>query len=163
MGTCAGGSGRISVPWDMRQGPTWRGLRVTRFWERRRPPLLARCDVDYSTYVTIDNSAGSSDLVLTDASAIRGHYVVPPPVRVRRGKTARFWVQDYPGGAGSRGNAIYRNDSGTVTLSFACPTGVSPNVATGAAFRGKSGGDADYGPINAVPKFGHPFFVQFMT
>jgi hypothetical protein len=50
-----------------------------------------------------------------------------------------------------------------VTFNFACPTGVSSNVAAGAAFRAKSGSDAEYGPINAVPKFGHPFFVRFMT
>jgi hypothetical protein len=136
---------------------------VTRLDNVKSDSISPGATFDYSAYVTIDNTAGASDLVLSDAYAVQGHYVVPPPARVPRGKSARFWIQDYPGGAGTKGSATYQGASGSVALTFACPTGVSPNLASGAAFRGKSGSDTDYGAANALPKFGHPFFVQFMT
>ncbi len=81
---------------------------------------------DFSTYVTVDNSGGTADLVLSDFKAKQGHFVVPPPARVARGQVARFWIQDYPGGAGSSGSATYQGAGApSSALTFGCPTGVS--------------------------------------
>ncbi len=116
---------------------------------------------NFSTYVTVDNSAGAADLVLATSDARHGHFVVPPPARIARGSVGRFWIQDYPGIEGSRGTAIYRGAGAPVELAFGCATGISSNSASGATFRSKSGGD-DYGEINHAAKSGHPFFVKFV-
>jgi UDP-2,3-diacylglucosamine pyrophosphatase LpxH len=118
---------------------------------------------DFSTYVTVDNSGGAADLLLSDARAKQGHFVVPPPARIARGQTARFWIQDYPGGAGSAGSATYQGAGAPLTLSFACPTGVSSNSAAGAPFRARTASADPYGALNHAPTLGHPFFVQFVT
>jgi len=116
---------------------------------------------DFSTYVTVDNSAGAADLVLSDFKAKEGHFVVPPPARIPRGQVARFWIQDYPGGGGSAGTATYQGGGAPLTLTFACPTGVSSNSAAGASFRAKTASGDPYGASDHVPTLGHPLFVQF--
>jgi UDP-2,3-diacylglucosamine pyrophosphatase LpxH len=116
---------------------------------------------DYSTYVTIDNRLGTGDLVRGELSAPEGYYVVPPPETIARGTVARFWIQDAPGGAGSAGAVTYAGSGGrSFALRYGCPTGLSSNVASGAPFTSKVGDDA-YGPVNAVARRGHPFFVRF--
>jgi hypothetical protein len=75
---------------------------------------------------------------------------------------ARFWIQDDPGGEGTKGTAIYQGANGPVTLAFGCPTGMSSNIASGADFRAGTARD-NYGALNRAPHTGHPFFVQFLT
>ncbi len=116
---------------------------------------------DYSTYVAIDNRNGAGDLIRANLPDPEGSYVVAPPQRIARGTTARFWVQDAPGGSGSGGSVTYGGADGrSLTLRFACPTGISSNVASGAPFVSKVGDEA-YGAPNEVAARGHPFFVTF--
>ena len=115
---------------------------------------------DFSTYVTVDNRGGSSDLVLQDFKADHGHFIVPPPARIPRGETARLWLQDYPGLEGTAGSAVYRRGAGETRLAFGCPTGLSANFASGSALRTRSG-DGAYGAPGQVASRGHPFFVEF--
>ena len=117
---------------------------------------------DFSTYVTVDNSAGTGDLVLGEFKAHHGHFVVPPPASIARGHVARFWIQNYPGLEGSSGSATYRGAGVALALSFRCPIGISSNNAAGAPFRSKAG-NGQYGELNHPVKSGHPFFVRFAT
>lgn len=136
---------------------------VADFDEARRDSIVYGPTFDFSTYVTIDNRSGSSDLVRTSLSAEDGRYVVEPPARVKAGAVARFWIQDRPGAVGTKGSATYQASGGRqVALSFACPTGLASNAAAGAPFRSRTGDDAWGGP-NEAARRGHPFFVEFKT
>ena len=118
---------------------------------------------DFSTYVTVDNRHGKSDLHRKDFNAPHGHYVVPPPERIPRGAVARFWIQDFPGPVGSEGSVTYVGTGNrTIVLKFGCPTGLLANFASGASFRSRSASGRFKAP-NRVPKTGHPFFVEFKT
>jgi UDP-2,3-diacylglucosamine pyrophosphatase LpxH len=118
---------------------------------------------DYSSYVTIDNSRGTTDLMRTAQRAEHGRFIVDPPAVVRRGERARFWVQDYPGAHGSAGTAAYHSADGrALDLSFGCAIGLGSNLALGAPFRSRSGG-ADWQAPGVVARTGHPFFVEFQT
>jgi UDP-2,3-diacylglucosamine pyrophosphatase LpxH len=138
------------------------GFAVSPYTGAMRDEVMPSPAVDFSTYVTIDNRGGASDLTLTSAQAKDGFFVVAPPARVPRGEMARFWIQDDPGGEGTKGTAIYQGANGPVTLAFGCPTGMSSNIASGADFRAGTARD-NYGALNRAPHTGHPFFVQFLT
>jgi hypothetical protein len=60
---------------------------------------------DFSCYVTIDNTRGPSDLMLTNYTATRGSYDVSPPPWIPRGGVARFVLADV--GGLSAGTATY--------------------------------------------------------
>jgi hypothetical protein len=60
---------------------------------------------DFSCYVTIDNTRGPSDLMLTNYAATRGSYEVSPPPWIPRGGVARFVLADV--GGLSAGTATY--------------------------------------------------------
>lgn len=116
---------------------------------------------DFSSYVTVDNRRGKSDLFRKDFSAQHGHYIVPPPAEIPRGTVQRFWIQDFPGPQGSAGSVTYEGDQGQrVSLRFACPTGLGTNKASGLSFRTKSG-SGKFRARNRVAEFGHPFFVNY--
>jgi UDP-2,3-diacylglucosamine pyrophosphatase LpxH len=138
------------------------GFAVSQYTGAKRDEVVPSPAVDFSTYVTIDNRGGASDLTLTAAQAKDGFFVVAPPASVPRGETARFWIQDDPGGEGTKGTATYQGANGPVTLAFGCPTGVSSNIASGADFRAGTAKD-DAGALNHMPHTGHPLFVQFLT
>lgn len=116
---------------------------------------------DFSTYVTVDNRRGKSDLFRKNFSAQHGHYVVQPPAEIPRGTVQRFWIQDFPGPQGSAGSVTYEGDQGRrISLRFACPTGLGTNKASGPSFRTKSG-SGKFLARNHVVKLGHPLFVEY--
>jgi UDP-2,3-diacylglucosamine pyrophosphatase LpxH len=136
---------------------------VADFDEAPRDSIVYGPTFDFSTYVTIDNRQGRSDLVRTALAAEDGRYVVEPPVTVKAGSMARFWIQDRPGPVGSRGSVSYRaSDGREIALSFACPTGLAANTASGAPFRSRTGDDP-WGAPDQAARRGHPFFVEFRT
>lgn len=117
--------------------------------------------LDYSTYVTVDNTQGSADLVRRAAAEIHGRYVVGPPPVIPRGHVTRFWIQDNAGARGSEGVVTYDRAGGPpVELRFACPTGVVANQASGAPFVARVGAK-DWAAPNTAPRAGHPLFVRF--
>jgi hypothetical protein len=114
--------------------------------------------MDFSCYVTIDNTHGTRDLALRRDAATAGTFVVPPPGRIAVGEVGRFWLQDDLGPSGSSGTATYTDGVDEVTLTFSCPT-FGTNTCAGwhhVATR------ADDGPWRdgEVVRFGHPFFVR---
>lgn len=124
-------------------------------------PIVYPPNLDYSTYVTIDNRAGTSDLALVSAQAESGLYIAPPISLVGRGAVGRFWMQDRPGVAGTGGTAVYRDGAGREhRLTFGCPTGLAANFASGAPFRSRAGAGG-WGPPNQAVRLGHPHFVEF--
>ena len=123
--------------------------------------LVYAPNFDFSTYVTVDNSQGTSDLVRRAATEVHGRYVVGPPAVIPRGHVTRFWIQDNAGPRGSEGVATYDRAGGSpVELRFGCPTGAVANFAGGAAFQARVGGQ-DWEAPNVAPKRGRPLFVRF--
>ncbi len=124
-------------------------------------PIVYPPNLDYSTYVTIDNRAGASDLTLVSARADQGLFIVPPISVIGRGTVGRLWVQDRPGVSGTAGTVVYRDGAGREhILRFGCPTGVAANFASGAPFRSRSAGGG-WGAPNQPARLGHPHFVEF--
>lgn len=117
--------------------------------------------MDYSCYIIVDNSNGKSPLQLTSFNASDGHYVVSPPQQIAPGQQGRFWVQDYPGAKGSGGSVNYSTGSSTLPLTYACPLGIWPNKCSGADFYTSLDG-VNWGGLNQVKRYGHPFFVRFV-
>ncbi|MFZ3007341.1 MAG: metallophosphoesterase [Phenylobacterium sp.] len=123
--------------------------------------LVYAPNLDFSTYVTVDNTQGTSDLVRRAATEVHGRYVVGPPTVIPKGHVTRFWLQDNAGARGSEGVATYDRAGGPpVELRFGCPTGTVSNFAGGAAFQARVGGQDWAGP-NVAPRRGHPLFVRF--
>ena len=119
--------------------------------------------MDFSCYVVVDNTLGSSDLELITSTAGSGHYVVPPPERIAVGTQARFWLQDLIGPAGSEGAVTYRRtdqpDGIPIELAFACPT-VGTNTCLGTPGFATRTADGPWRDDRIV-HWGHPFFVTF--
>jgi Domain of unknown function (DUF4474) len=64
--------------------------------------------LDFSCYVAVDNTQGSSDLLLAGSSATSGSYVISPPTWIPKGAVGRFVIQDpKPSIYGSQGSATY--------------------------------------------------------
>ena len=124
------------------------------------PPFL-----DYSTYVQVDNTRGSQDLVRTGVTADPGVYVVAPPERVAARSSASFWIQDKAGVHGSGGSVTYSAGATALKFDFGCPTGVMSNYARakGARVHAKTRGERDWGAEGEVPRTGHPLFVKFVV
>lgn len=122
------------------------------------PPTM-----DFSCYVIVDNTNGKLALNRVDYNAEHGHYVVTPPQRISPGELGRFWLQDYPGIYGSEGRVTYspEGSSGGITLTYDCPTGLRTNYCSGANFYTRSDGN-DWGALNEIALWGHPFFVRFV-
>jgi hypothetical protein len=127
--------------------------------------------LDFSCYVVIDNTKGSSDLLLAGSTATSGSYVVSPPSWIPQGAVGRFVIQDpKPSIFGSEGTATYTYcDADLVTLavelSYECPTGFAPNKA--AASRDEwscfaKSGDPNDPWSSTVPGGGHPLYVTFV-
>jgi len=128
--------------------------------------------LDFSCYVEIDNTKGTSDLVLMGNTATCGTYVVGPPSWIPKGTVAGLILRDpKPSWNGSEGTVTYNYGDAsltmkTVTLSYECPTGFLDNKAASsqadwACFAKSSN------PNNAwstsVPGGGHPLFVGYVT
>ena len=128
--------------------------------------------LDFSCYVEIDNTKGSSDLVLTGATATYGEYRVDPPSWIPQGRVARLVLQDpKPSSHGSQGTVTYTYCDAslsmkTVVFSYECPTGIYANKAassqTGWACFAKSSNPND-GWSSSVPRSGHPLFVGYVV
>jgi UDP-2,3-diacylglucosamine pyrophosphatase LpxH len=126
---------------------------------------------DYSCYLIVDNTNGSSELQLVNYSATQGYYVVAPPERILPGERGRFWIQDYPAGInprnlvkGSEGKVTYSGGGRQITLTYACPVGFwNSNKCSGSNFYTSTDG-RNWGNLNQIPDFGfgHPFFVRFI-
>jgi hypothetical protein len=126
--------------------------------------------LDFSCYVSIDNTRGNTDLLLAGSAATSGSFVVSPPAWIPRGSVGRFVVQDpKPSPFGSEGNALYTYAGGdlairTVLFTFTCPTGFASNAATVDRpewSRSAASGDPN-GPWSpTVPGGGHPLYVSF--
>ena len=97
--------------------------------------------------------------------AKEGYYVVPPPASIDPGESVHFWLQDYPGSAGSDGTVTYKQDTdGRIfTLSYRCPyLGIyhTENFASGGdELTTKSGGQTKFSKDIATKGF--PFFVNY--
>jgi len=128
--------------------------------------------LDFSCCVEIDNTKGTSDLVLTGHTATYGTYVVGPPSWIPKGTVARLVLQDpKPSGHGSEGTVTYNYSDTeltmrTVTFSYECPTGFLPNKAASsqadwACFAKSSNPNAPWSL--SVPPGGHPLFVGYVT
>ena len=122
--------------------------------------VVSSSGMDFSCYVTIDNTHGTRDLALQRDAALSGAFVVPPPGRILVGQVGRFWLQDNLGPSGSSGTATYTDGAEEVTLAFSCPT-LGTNSCSGwhhVVTR------ADEGPWRdgEVVRFGHPFFVRYV-
>jgi hypothetical protein len=122
--------------------------------------------------VEIDNTKGTSDLVLTGQSAAYGTYVVGPPSWIPQGTVGRLVVQDpKPSVFGSQGTVTYdycdaNLAMSTVTFSYECPTGFNDNKAAStqaawACFAKSS--NANNAWSRAVPGGGHPLYVDYVT
>ena len=125
---------------------------------------------DYSCYLIVDNTNGSSELKRVNYSATQGYYVVAPPERILPGERGRFWIQDYPAGInpgnllkGSEGQVTYSGGGRQITLTYACPVGFwTSNQCSGTNFYTSTDGQ-NWGNMNQIQKLGHPFFVRFIT
>ena len=123
--------------------------------------LVYAPNLDFSTYVSVDNSQGASDLVRRTNAEIHGRYVVGPPAVIPKGHVTRFWIQDNAGVRGSEGVVSYERAGGsTVDLHFGCPTGTASNFAGGAPFQARVGG-GDWAASDVAPRRGRPLFVRF--
>ncbi len=118
--------------------------------------------MDYSCYVSIENDT-TQELSLDTDTVDEGYYVSGPPATIAPGSTARFWLQDLAGPAGSGGGATYDSASGTkLRFSYGCPTFFSNYASGGSSFVASSGSlPSSSTPPNAVPSLGHPLFVDF--
>ena len=127
--------------------------------------------LDFSCYVSIDNTNGASDLLLMGSSAQYGSYVVSPPAWNPQGTVGRFVIQDpKPSIFGSEGTVSYRYSDGnlamkTVMFSFECPTGFNANQAASsqsdwACFAKSGNPNAPWS--TSVPGGGHPLYVSYV-
>jgi predicted phosphodiesterase len=124
--------------------------------------IFSAISMDYSCYVTIDNSNGKSTLNLTQPPTNEdGHYVVSPPQQINPGQKREFWLQDYPGPVGTEGSVTYSGGGQSLTLTYACPTGIRKNKCSGAKFYTSTDG-VKWGRLNEIKGWGHPFFVKFV-
>lgn len=122
--------------------------------------VVSSTGMDFSCYVTIDNTHGTRDLALQRDATTAGTFVVPPPGRIPVGEVARFWLQDNLGASGSSGTATYTDGNEEVTLTFSCPT-LGTNSCTGwhhVVTRTEDGPWRD----GEVVRFGHPFFIRYV-
>jgi hypothetical protein len=128
--------------------------------------------LDFSCYVSIDNTNGASDLLLLGSSAKYGSYVVSPPAWIPQGAVGRFVLQDpKPSIFGSEGTVTYSYADAnlamrTVIFSYECPTGFNANKAASSQAdwpcRARSGKPT--GAYSAtVPPGGHPLYVAYTT
>ncbi len=126
-------------------------------------------EMDYASYVEIDNSKGASDLVLLGQTARYGTYVVAPPHWIPSGTVARLVLRDPKGTThGSEGTVTYEYAEADMTtksviFSFECPfwewedNRAWSNQAEWVCW-GKSG-SADGNWSASIPKGGHPLYV----
>jgi len=149
---------------------TWLSAAMTEFaaWVSAFE-LYLHLPLDFACYVEIDNTHGTSDLLLQSRSAQEGHYVVQPPSSIALGDVGRFVLQDpKPSFVGSDGTVAYsycdaRLAARTVTVAYACPTGFASNRASVSqpewVLYAKSG-DAQQPWQTSVPTRGHPLYVE---
>ena len=128
--------------------------------------------LDFSCYVEIDNTKGTSDLVVTGQNATYGTYVVGPPAWIPQGTVARLVLQDpKPSWHGSQGAVTYSYCDAnltmqTVSFSYECPTGFDDNEAASsqaawACFAKSTNPSSAWS--TSVPGGGHPLFVGYVT
>jgi len=127
------------------------------------PPdsVISSTSMDYSCYVIIDNTKGTSTLNLSQSNAEDGHYVVSPPQQIIPGQKREFWLQDYPGLVGSKGSVTYSVGGPSMTFRYACPFLFSPNHCSGANFYTSTDG-VNWSKLNEIKTKGFPFFVKFV-
>ena len=124
--------------------------------------IFSAISMDYSCYVTIDNSQGTSTLNLTQPPTNKhGHYVVSPPQQILPGQKIKFWLQDYAGPVGSEGSVTYSGGGQSRTFTYACPFRFAFNKCSGANFYTSTDG-VNWGKLNEIKRTGYPFFVNFV-
>ena len=126
--------------------------------------------LDFSCYVAVDNTQGSSDLLLAGSSATSGSYVISPPAWIPKGAVGRFVIQDpKPSISGSGGSATYTYADAdlvmrAVEFTFTCPTGFASNEANASrpewSLLAKSG-DVNNPWSATVPGGGHPLYLTY--
>lgn len=129
-------------------------------------------NLDFSCIVEISNRGGLYNLILEDHHVNRGYYAVRPPDNIKAGGIARFWLKDpKPSPLGADGWAKYcyidsANNRHSIKFTYACPTGLSSNVAaTSAPFNFYTKSDSVHSgwcAINQIKRDGHPLFVAFV-
>ena len=124
--------------------------------------VISSRSMDFSCYVIIDNTEGTSTLNLTKSNAEDGHYVVSPPQQIIPGQKIKFWLQDYAGIVGSEGSVTYSGGGRSMTFKYACPFFfLSSNKCSGADFYTSNDG-VNWSKLNKPTPKGHPFFVKFV-
>jgi hypothetical protein len=128
--------------------------------------------MDDSSYVEIDNSKGTSDLVLLGQTAKYGTYVVAPPPWIPGGTVARLVLRDPKGTTnGSEGTVTYEYGDAnlavkTVVFSFECPFWKwDDNKAWSSQAEWVCWGKSENagGPWSTqIPTGGHPLYVGYV-
>lgn len=121
--------------------------------------VVKKPGTDYSCYITIINTTGSTMKIKGNPVANNGYYVVSPPTEIPSPSTARFWIQDLEGPKGSDGEVTYDRQTKPITFTYKCPT-LTSNSCSPPFFATKSDGDKSY-VYNKIVEKGHPFFVRF--
>jgi hypothetical protein len=130
-------------------------------------------NMDYATYVEIDNTRGHSALILKDHTANNGSaFAINPPFWIPKGKVARFVCVDPKGSVhGSDGSVTYSYTDAnlnpkTVVFSFADPVGFwNSNTASASqpadwATWGRTTGSWSTNPSDYSSP--HPFYVDYV-
>ena len=123
--------------------------------------VISSTSMDYSCYVIIDNTNGTSTLNLTQSNDEDGHYVVSPPQQILPGQKIKFWLQDYAGLVGSEGSVTYSVGGKSMTFTYACPFRLGVNKCSGANFYTSTDG-VNWLGLNKIKRTGYPFFVNFV-
>lgn len=127
--------------------------------------------LDFSCYVEIDNTKGTSSLVLENHAAATGTYVVGPPAWIAPGAVARLVLQDpKPSWFGSEGTVTYKYCDAdlrmkSVAFSYSCPT-FSANTASSSQPNWKrfaKSTDPHLAWSTTVPGGGHPLYVDYVN
>lgn len=125
---------------------------------------------DFSCGIEVSNSS-KEDYELLSFDKPPGHYLASPPQTIATGKSAKIWIQDNLGPAGSEGSAVYKGKTTgqEVSLVFLCTTVGGPNdsnanLCSGTnEFYSKSDKVSnDWLGKNIVQESGHPFFAKFV-
>jgi hypothetical protein len=130
-------------------------------------------NMDYATYVEIDNTRGHSALILKGQTANNGSaFAVNPPFWIPKGKVARFVCVDPKGSVhGSDGSVTYSYTDAnlnvkTVVFSFADPVGFwNSNTASASqpadwVTWGRTTGNWSTNPSDYSSP--HPFYVGYV-
>lgn len=119
---------------------------------------------DYSCYVIIDNSKGTTDLKLKNQRCIKGTAVVAPPAVVKKGTQPIFWLEDMLWTIGSEGTAAYTTDAGgrDFIFNYRCLPLLGNRCSAGNTQFITKAGSGEWEKPGVIAVKGHPFFVKFL-